>query len=259
MISYLLADKYPGLTVFTTTRNGGHSKNTYESFNLSPFSGDEPENFDQNFRLLSDQIKIPTDRIVVPYQTHETEIRIIDSNFLKLQQIQKDTFLYGVDALVTAEMNLCIGVTTADCVPVFFYDNIQKVIAVAHAGWRGTCAGIVTKVIDVMKNQFGCNVSDIYAAIGPSISSEVYNVGAELYDTFAENGFPVEMIFQRKQNELYLDLWQANVHLLVQSGIQSDRIEISGKCTYTDHHTFYSARRLGIRSGRMYSGIALKA
>lgn len=257
MIEYQLSQQFPDLKLFTTTRRGGVSKGNYATFNPSPFSGDKPEDVEENLKLLSAELNITPENIIFPYQMHQTGVRKIDAGFMKSTEAERVNFLYGIDALVTDIPGICIGVTTADCVPVFFYDDVRKVTAVAHAGWRGTCAGIVTETIGVMQADYGCIPNNIYVVIGPSISVNVYQVGEELYTAFLGKGFPVASIFTRNAEVLLLDLWKANEYLLLQCGITAGHIEIAGRCTYTEHDLFFSARRLGIKSGRMLSGIMM--
>ena len=183
---------------------------------------------------------------------------IIDREFLNKKSSEKKLLLSGKDALITNIPEIFIGVTTADCVPITLYDPIQKVSAVAHAGWRGTSSQIVRKTILAMIQHFDCKVADIYAVIGPSISVEAYQVGEELYEIFKSAGFPVTEIFKTIDSNLHLDLWKANEWLLLQAGIPLNQIEIAGLCTYKNQHDFFSARRLGIKSGRMLSAICIK-
>lgn len=258
MITYDLFNKFNEIAHFCTPREGGVSVGNYASFNISPFSGDEPEHQKQNLEILGRYANIASDNIILPYQTHGTEIRIIDKAFIEMTADQKTDYLNGVDALITNKHLICIGVTTADCVPLTFYDPIKRVVAVAHAGWRGTCARIATKTINVMHSAFGCHPTDLHVVVGPSISGAVYNVGQELYDNFAKEGFPCNEIFHKEHDKLYLDLWKANEWLLANEGISPTQIEVSGICTYTHHEEFFSARRLGIKSGRMLSGIYIK-
>lgn len=255
LIRYDLPHKKPGIQLFTTTRQGGVSEDNYASFNVSPFCDDCPEHVKYNLQRLSGKISISPEKILIPYQTHGTEIRKIDAGFMQSDSKEQAELLHGIDALVTNIPEVCIGVTTADCVPVFLYDTIRQVVAVAHAGWRGTCAKIVSKTIHLMLCEYNCKPEDIQAVIGPSISVQAYQVGEELYTAFQEAGFPVDQIFVRKDTGLYLDLWKANELLLLSEGIVSNRIAIANRCTYTEYELFFSARRLGIKSGRMLSGI----
>lgn len=257
-LTFDILNPFKEIAHFCTTREGGVSMGNFSSFNISPFSGDSAENFEQNLHILSLQTEISTDSFIFPFQTHDDKTLIIDSKFLKFNHEEKTNALKGIDALITAEPDICIGVTTADCVPLLLFDCKQKVIAAVHAGWRGTCARLIQKTLSEMQENFGTNPQDAFVLIGPSISSDVYEVGHELMTKFAEAHFPVNDIFTERNEKLYLDLWEANRFLLLESGVPASQIGISGICTYTAHDKFFSARRLGIKSGRMYSGIVLK-
>jgi len=131
------------------------------------------------------------------------------------------------------------------------------VIAVAHAGWRGTCGRIGEKTIQVLMNRYQSNPADIRVVIGPSISPKVYEIGEEVVDNFKRAGFDILSILSTRNKSIYLDLWKANQLSLENTGVLSEHIETSGICTFTEHERFFSARRLGIKSGRMLSGIML--
>lgn len=254
MIEYQIFKRFDKIRSFTTTKDGGFSTGAYHSLNLSPFTGDLYSNFEQNLEKLALELKLDKTKILVPYQTHGSEIAVIDEDFLN--DTDKDK-LNGYDAIITNLGNICIGVTTADCVPVFLYDSKRGVTGIAHAGWKGICAGIVKKTVLKMVETYNSNPMDIYAAIGPSISGEVYQVGDELIDIFREAGHRTDKIFIRRKEGLYFDLWQACKIQLTETGIDPDQIEISGHCTFSEEELFFSARRLGFNSGRMYSGMVM--
>ena len=256
LITFDLLNKFSKIAHFCTTRQGGVSVGNYASMNMSPFSGDNVEHQSENLNLLKK--KLNSTDLIIPFQTHGTEIGIINEDFIQKNFAERADLLNGVDALITKEPNVCIGVTTADCVPLIFYDPQLEVIAVAHAGWRGTCGRIAEKVVKRMQEEFGSHPQHINVVIGPSISGTVYNVGNELIDNFSSAGFPVAEIFNTNNELIYLDLWRANQWLLESTGVPAERIQISEICTYTQHEKFFSARRLGIKSGRMLSAIMLK-
>ena len=257
-INYQSFNEFNNIAHFCTTRNGGVSVGNYSSFNISPFSGDTIENQNKNLQKLGSEFSIETENIIIPFQTHDTVLRNIDDLFLNFNEKERIEYLNGVDGLITGLQGICIGITTADCVPIMYYDAVNKVIAVVHAGWRGTCGKIAAKTIEKMETDFGCDPNDIFAVIGPSISQQVYNVGEEVLHAFEVAGFPVDKIFATRNNELFLDLWGANSWLLTESGIPEQQIEMAGICTFSENEKFFSARRLGIKSGRMLSGIMLK-
>lgn len=256
LITFDLLNKFSKIAHFCTTRQGGVSVGNYASMNMSPFSGDNVEHQSENLNLLKK--KLNSTDLIIPFQTHGTEIGIINEDFIQKNFAERADLLNGVDALITKEPNVCIGVTTADCVPLIFYDPQLEVIAVAHAGWRGTCGRIAEKVVKRMQEEFGSHPQHINVVIGPSISGTVYNVGNELIDNFSSAGFPVSEIFNTNNELIYLDLWKANQWLLESMGVPADHIQISEICTYTQHEKFFSARRLGLKSGRMLSAIMLK-
>ena len=258
IVTYQLLDKYNEIAHFCTSRQGGVSLGNYASWNLSPFSGDTTKNIAENCAILCSKLGIDANRLVVPFQTHGTEIREINEAFFQLSTNEKADYLNGIDALITAVLGVCIGITTADCVPLLFFDPIRKIVGAAHAGWRGTCAGIAKKTVNRMVEQYNCVASDILVTIGPSISAEVYEVGNEVVVNFENAGFDTDMITEIRDNKIFLDLWKANQQSLEKAGILPINIEVSGICTYTKHDQFFSARRLGIKSGRMLSGIMLQ-
>lgn len=257
LITYPIFSQFNEINHFTSTRKSGVSEGDFSSLNLGLYSGDKPENIQENFKLLFDFTGIKPHQLFIPHQTHGEEIIVIDQTFLQENSETQQSHLYGKDALITNIPNVYIGVTTADCVPILIYDRVKKVVGAIHAGWRGTCAKIVSKTIEKMREKFGSNPSDMFAVIGPSISVEVYNVGNELVDEFEKAGFIINDIFQQKNEKIYLDLWKANESLLLKSGIKKENIEISRRCTFSEPETFFSARKLGVKSGRMISVVGL--
>lgn len=257
MISYRSFENFPEIKAFTTTRFGGISKGNYASLNLSPYSGDETGNFQKNKAVLAEKLNISPENIIIPYQTHGCGIKEIDNDFLLLKKEQQQIYLNAVDALFTKQKKLCIAVSTADCVPIFFYDPQKSVISIAHAGWRGTCARIAENTIRSMQKCFNTDPEDLKVVLGPSISPDVYEVGRDLIDEFEKSKFDTREIFKIRDNKYYLNLWLANRFVLEQAGVPQSNIEISGICTYSESEKYFSARRMGLKSGRILSGIMI--
>ena len=258
MITYNLLNKYNKIAHFCTTRQGGTSVGNYASFNLSPFSGDDMSAVFENQSKLAEWLGIDADKIILPFQTHGTEVKEITERFFELADEEKRDCLNGVDAIFTRITKVCIGISTADCVPILFYDPTKQVVAAAHAGWRGTCGKIAEKTIKAFVEAYHCEPSDILVTIGPSISVKVYEVGQEVVNHFESAGFNIPEIVEIRNKSIYLDLWKANRQSLLKAGIVAENIEVAGICTFTEHERFFSARRLGIKSGRLLSGIMLK-
>lgn len=258
MITYKLLDRYNEIAHFCTTRQGGTSVGNYASFNLSPFAGDKTNAFAANLNKLENILAINSSRIIIPFQTHGTEIKEIDADFFKLTDDKKSEYLNAVDGIFTRIPKVCVGVTTADCVPLLFYNPTKQIIAAVHAGWRGTCGRIAEKTISALVETYNCKPEEIIVTIGPSISVLMYEVKQDVIDNFDKAGFNTAEIVEKRNGALFLDLWKANIQSLRKAGVLSENIEVAGICTYTDNELFFSARKLGIKSGRMLSGIMLK-
>jgi uncharacterized protein, YfiH family len=206
---------------------------------------------------------IDVSHIVIPSQTHEDEILTIDDDFLFLSEDKQAELLDGVDALITALPDVCVGVKTADCVPILLYAPDKKVVAAIHAGWRGTVLQVVAKVVAYMTSHYGVQPSSILAGIAPSISQDAFEVGEEVAEALAESSDQYldlsEIIaYNHNTSKAHINLWEANRQQLIKAGLESANIEVAGICTYSNTNIFYSARRSGIGTGRMISGIMIK-
>ena len=256
MLVYGLNKLYSDIFCFSTTRQGGFSRGQYASFNCNPYCGDEAEAVAQNRKLLADLLPHPSRRLIIPHQTHQTEVCVVDDTFLSLTEREQTARLEGVDSLVTDSEDVCLCVSTADCVPVLCYDTRCRVVAAIHAGWRGTVARIVSQTLERMSDVYGTKGEDVVACIGSSISQDAFEVGDEVYERFLSEGFDMNRIAVRK-DKWHIDLWEANRIQLQAAGVPCDRIEVSGICTWQNNERFFSARRQGIASGRILSGIML--
>lgn len=255
MLKYGLTELYSNIFCFSTTRYGGYSHRNYASFNCNGYCGDKAEDVARNRELLGSLLPVRGE-LIIPHQVHQTTVRVIDKAFLQRSEEEKAALLEGVDALVSDVPGECLCISTADCIPVLCYDVRHRVIAAIHAGWRGTAAQIVSKTLEVMRQVYGTEGKDVYACIGPGISQAAFEVGDEVYDAFCRAGFDMRRIAVRK-DKWHIDLWEANRIQLLDFGIEPSKIETSGICTYMHNEDFFSARRQGIASGRILSGIML--
>ncbi len=245
---------------FTTTRQGGCSGGTFGTFNLGYYSGDIREHVDTNRRILCEILAVNPDRLFVPHQMHGTEIVVIGQDFLHIDKKRQTALLEGKDALLTSCRDVCIAVSTADCVPVLLYAADKQVVGAVHAGWRGTCLRIVESTVKKMIAEFGCDPVNIHAAIGPSIGPDAFEVGEEVFLAFRDSGFDMGAIafVHPDTGKYHINLWEANYLQLTAAGIPRQQIEIAGICTRNYSDIFFSARGLGTDSGRMLTGICLR-
>lgn len=247
-----------GVRAFSSQRKGGVSKGAYAGFNITHYCGDDECDVQKNRELMCCELGISDERLILPRQTHGCECCCIDETFFSMSIKERNDTLNGVDAVITNLPRVCIGVSTADCVPLLLHDTARGVIAAVHAGWRGTLARIVVKSMRTMYDVYGTRAEDIRAVIGPSISLAAYEVGDVVYDSFAKAHFPMHRIAKRYAEKWHIDLWEANRLQLVSCGVPPEEIMLSGVCTFFDHENFFSARRLGINSGRIFNGIMKK-
>jgi purine-nucleoside/S-methyl-5'-thioadenosine phosphorylase / adenosine deaminase len=156
------------------------------------------------------------------------------------------------DAATADRPKLILGIETADCLPVLLVDARRRVVAAAHAGWRGTAAGIARKALDALIAD-GSRAGDIIAALGPGIGPCCYEVGPELVPEFGRGG---ESFFRPgKGDRLLLDVRAANAHQLREGGVPEAQIHSVAECTFHEADRYHSYRREGAGGGRMISYI----
>ena len=238
-----------GVTAFSTTRQGGCSTGNYAAFNINGYCGDDEVHIAANKVALCGLLGIDSNRLVMPHQVHDCVVRRIDG--------PQQGVIEGVDAVMTDVPQLCIGVSTADCIPVLLYDSIHRAVSAVHAGWRGTVLRIVQKAVEAMRDTYGTAPADLQAVIGPGISLDSFEVGDEVYDQFLSAGFDMQPI-SRRDAKWHIDLPMCNRLQLMEAGIPADHIQMTNICTYQQYDRYFSARRLGIQSGRIYTGILIK-
>lgn len=260
LLYYQLADE---VVAFSTTRHGGVSTGNYASMNINNYCGDSPSSIAENSSLLCQTLQISSSRLVYPHQIHKTECLIIDHAFLAMTDDERRRRLEGYDAIVTSEYGVCIGVSTADCIPIIIYDPVRHVVAAVHAGWRGTVARIAEKTTAEMQKTYGSDSETFKAVIGPGISMKNFEVGWEVWQEFANQGFPMGDISDSLEcnengSRPHIDLPYCNELQLLEMGIRKENITQAGICTYESSDNFFSARKLGIKSGRIFTGVMLR-
>jgi len=257
-LQYLQADVFQGCDFLThafCTRQGGASRKDYASLNMSFREGDEEDKVLQNWGRLAEVFDIPIEQFLVVNQVHGDGIFVIKpqgSYFSSRAQLD-------YDAIVTNRPGLAICIKTADCVPVFIVDKVQKIIAIVHAGWRGSAAGISTKVIELLRAQYLSNPRDILAAIGPSIGKCCYEVDSVVAKSFAGKKNHEAFLFPTVSgNKWMLDLAEANRCQIIDCGIPEKNIELSGDCTSCRQDLFFSHRAAGGVTGRQINFMMIK-
>ena len=214
-------------------KKGGKSKKIYESLNCGPGSKDNPKNVQKNLHIVKKKIKSNAKNIFLLHQIHSNKfIYINEKNRFKSKP--------KVDAVITNQKNIPIGVLTADCVPILMCDERTKLIAAIHAGWKGAYKGIISKVVQFMMKK-GSNPRNITAAIGPAISVKNYEVKEDLKKKFIKKDKKNNKFFKIKNKRLYFNLPEYVKSCLLQNKIKNiDSINID---TFDINNNFFSARR----------------
>lgn len=257
-IPYLQAAVLKGCDFLThafCTRHGGVSEKDYASLNMSFREGDDEYKVLNNWSKLADAFEIPLEQFIVLNQVHGDGIFVIEQQggyFTTRAELD-------YDAIVTNRPGVAICIKTADCVPVFMADRMQKAIAVVHAGWKGTASNITSKVARLMQVKYGSQPQDIVAAIGPSIGPCCYEVDAVVADAFLKQKDHAAFLFlQKGKNRWMLDLPEANRRQLLACGIPGSNIETSNLCTSCRQDLFFSHRASGGVTGRQINFMMIR-
>lgn len=235
------------------TRRGGHSAGLFSSLNCGMGSGDDRLAVLRNRATVAGAMGVAPDCLLSAWQVHSAEAVLVTGPWQGEERPR-------VDALVTTQPGVALGVLTADCGPVLFADVEARVIGAAHAGWKGALTGVTSRTIDLMEEQ-GAKRSRMTAVIGPTISQAAYEVGPE---------FPARFTEADSGNARYFRPSGRGGHSMFDlPGYLADRLRLEGVgtvvnmslCTCTDEDRFFSYRRATHRNekdyGRLISAIAL--
>lgn len=238
-------------------RRGGVSKGLYNSLNCGIGSDDDPAAINENRARVAGSFGVAPDQLVTIHQIHSADCLYIDA------PINHDNKPIG-DALVTDQVDLVLGVLTADCGPVLFVGKKADgapIIGAAHAGWGGAVKGVCEATIEVMVER-GALIESINVAIGPCIGQKSYEVSIGFETPFLQQDNENEHFFKAAQNEgkLMFDLPGYVASRLAKVGVQ--HVSITGADTFDDEQRYFSYRRTTHRKeadyGRQISAIYIQ-
>ena len=234
-----------GIRAFSTERGAGvASSDPYSGFSACDYTGDTAAHVAACRRELYDYLEADSLHVAMPRQTHSDVVAVVGHDTMPV--------LDGVDGLVTNVPGVALTINTADCVPVLLADADRRIIGAVHSGWRGTDACIVGRAVERMM-ELGADAGNIIAWIGPCICGDCYEVGEEVAARFER--YPGAVI--RGAGKPHLSLPTVIASQLERAGVPSVNIHFSGFCSYSLTDRFFSARRLGVASGRTLSCIML--
>lgn len=242
-ISFDILDKF-GIVNGFSTRIGGVSKEHLSSMNLSFHRGDDPANVMENHKRLGKAAGYDYRKLVFSDQVHETAIyKVTEKDAGKGITVTSD--IISTDGLMTDQPGIPLMTFYADCVPVYFYDPIKKVVAMNHSGWKGTVKNISSHMIEMMNREYGSSASDIICAIGPSICQACYEVSLDVAEAFGAAYHEEEyasMMIDKGNGKYQLDLHKANYYNLINSGVLAEHIAVTDICTCCNPGLLFSHR-----------------
>jgi YfiH family protein len=247
---------WPEVAVFTTVRNGGVGLAPYDSFNLGTNAGDNPSAVAENRRRL--RAVLPSDPLWLT-QVHGTVVA--DGDWPSAATGPDTDRAYATatappaapptaDAAVTTTPHRPLAILTADCLPVVIADADGKVLAVAHAGWRGLASGVLENSLVAARGRLP-HAQGWRAWIGPAIGPRVFEVGRDVLDAFVQSDASAVTYFVPivgKPGKWLANLPELAAQRLLRAGVES--VLQSGFCTYEDPERFFSYRRDG-QTGRI--------
>ncbi|HHE74948.1 MAG: peptidoglycan editing factor PgeF [Deltaproteobacteria bacterium] len=229
------------------SRHGGCSQGDYASLNFSLGVGDDIDAVQQNRRILLGHMKAA--RLAFSNQVHGTQVLTVDQRSFSAG---KPEILHAGtgDAMITNIPGVALVVLVADCQAVLMVDPVKRVVANVHVGWRGNVNHILCRTITEMNSRFDCNPVDLRAGISPSLGpccAEFVNFTSEM----------PKMYWHHKDRQNRFDLWALSREQLLEEGVLSENIHVSGICTRcrTDNYFSYRASKI---TGRFAAAIQIK-
>ncbi len=216
-----------------------------ESFGKGVIAGFHSRIFDHSKReKFLQELGLISDNLVTVKQVHGSTIVVAERPDAELLETP-------ADGLITKVPGLVLGMRTADCVPVFFWDPVQKVAGIAHGGWKGVKDGIIAQMLKIFEKRCGTKMGDLRVAIGPSIRKCCYEVGKEFLGHFPG--------FYRGKDAAKgnLDLVGVIKSRLLKRGVLETHVHDTGLCTVCENKKFFSYRLESQTQERILSVISI--
>jgi len=248
--------RYPAMTHAVFSRQGGLSAAPYASLNTGLSVGDDRPTVFENRRLLSETLGQPDWLIATSWIVHGDEIIEVGAEWKhNHDELLDPGFRRRADALMTSEPGVFLLISYADCLPVLYFDPVQRVAALTHAGWRGTSLCIAGKTVRALVERFGSRPADLLVGLAPSIGPCCYEVGPDVLETFERLPDGAHSaVFQPhvdgRVDRWMLDLKETNRKQLLAAGVASEHIEIMLFCTSCRTDLFFSHRGEQGKTGR---------
>lgn len=232
------------------TRHGGVSTEPFASLNVSSSIGDDLGAVNTNRGRVLAALGRPRESLVLAGLVHGTAVARVDAATVGVPLDGGGRYIPDVDALVTDDPAVTLVITAADCAQVLVVDAHRRAVGLAHAGWRGTAAGVLAATVEALRAHYGSDPADLRAAIGPCLG-------------------PCCARFTDPRRELppwcapfihghHVDLWAMNAHQLIEAGLPAEAVSVARVCTVCRRDLFYSHRGDRGRTGRFAATIGLR-
>lgn len=245
-----------GVEIAFSNRLGGNSMGKYASLNLGLHVGDDPEMVGKNRQIWWKEFDVGWQNVVIGEQVHDNGLRWVGDTDGGSGALNLTTVLPGIDGMMTREK---VGLMAffADCMPLFFCHPETKIVAIAHAGWRGTVRKIGPRVLEELSRS-GIQTGECLAAIGPGIGSCCYEVDEPVAEQFTASFATGDFLVPVSKGRYTLDLQAVNRQAILDSGVKEENIWTASLCTSCQSGQFFSHRGEGAPTGRMAGWIRRK-
>lgn len=234
------------------TRCGGVSDGPYAELNVGATVGDEHSNVEENLKRSFSAMGKPRNTLFDSWLVHGTKALVAEAP--RPREWERPP---QADIVMTNKPGVSLFMRFADCVPLVFFDPVNKAIALAHAGWRGTLLGVAGSAVEAMRTNYTTQPEDLMVGIGPAISVDKYEVGPDVVTEVQRIfGSGAEALLPKYNGHHHFDLIGANNAILENAGVA--HIELSNICTATETEDWFSHRASGGKTGRFGALIALE-
>lgn len=247
------------LTHGFSIRLGGSSDPPYNTLNLAFHVGDDHDKVVDNRQRFCQALGLQLSDLIAGDQVHSDMVTVVTKKDRGRGAFEELTAIPATDALITDQPGIVLSSYYADCVPLFIFDPIKRVVALAHGGWKGSIKRIGEHTLEAMKINYSTNPEDCLVGIGPAIGACCYEVDQRVIDSLKVEFPDWENLVVTKENQRWqLDLWELNRQVFLRAGLKAENIEVSELCTSCHPDLFFSYRGEKGITGRMASMISLK-
>jgi YfiH family protein len=248
-----------GVNLAFSARQGGVSEGVYNSLNMGLHVGDQPGLVLENRSRYLNIFDARLDDVVCCQQVHGNHVTRIDRIDRGRGARDLEDAVIGCDSMITNSPGVYLLSFYADCVPVYFYDPVNRAIGMAHCGWKGTLGKIAPNTLAAMNREYNTSPDDVRIFIGPGIGPCCFEVQPDLAAKVnAEFNILHDIIINKNKGIFTWDLQETNNQLLINCGVKPSHICVCRLCTSCNIENFYSYRKEKSNTGRMGALLGLQ-